>query len=44
MTGRRAPGRPPHGWLNRLVVLLQRRPELAGVGVAYLAEAVVTDV
>lgn len=37
--GRRVP-RPPADLTARLTVLLERRPDLAGIGLTYLAEAV----
>lgn len=38
--GRRAPGRPPADFLPRMVELLARRPDLEGIGITYLVEAV----
>lgn len=37
--GRRVP-RPPADLTARLTILLERRPDLAGIGLSYLAEAV----
>ena len=38
--GRRAPGHPPADFLPRMVGLLARRPDLEGIGITYLVEAV----